>query len=181
MAKKGLVYLMNEKPKRNEDFIIRKIYRFVPEFTNVITTIIELEIYPNNICVLSFYEHNKGTDKTKYKLRSNIGAGHIKAIFKACLDAYYELNKDYALIFSAANDIGKIEEDNSRYSAYLLFLSYYFNNYEDYDRQGSIALNTFMLYHRSFQYKEEADLFYKEFEERVKQNIYNVDDECDKA
>ena len=153
MAIKGLVFLMNEKPKENEGFIIRKIYRFIPEFTNVVTTIIELEIYENNICVISFYEHNKGTDKTKYKVRSNIGAGHTKAIFKACLEAYYNLNEDYAFIFSAANDIGKVEEDNSRYSAYLLFLSIYFKNYDDYDRQGSIALNTFMLYSKQIAFQ----------------------------
>lgn len=53
---------MNEKPKRDEGFIARKIYRFIPEFTNVITTIIELELYQNNICVVSFYELHKGTD-----------------------------------------------------------------------------------------------------------------------
>lgn len=176
MAKKGLVFLMNVKPNGNDRFIVRKIYRFIPEFTNIITTIIELEIYENNICVISFYEHNKGTDKTKYKIRSNIGSGHTRAIFKACIDAYYELNEDYALVFSASNDIGKIEEDNSRYSAYVLFLSIYFRNYDNYIQQGSIAINTLMLYHQSYQYKDEADLFYKAFEEKTVNNLAEDDD-----
>ncbi len=179
MAKKGLIFLMNVKPKGNDGFIVRKMYRFIPEFTNIITTIIELGIYENNICVISFYEHNKGTEKTKYKIRSNIGSGHTRAIFRACLDAYYELNQDYALIFSASNDVGKIEEDNSRYSAYVLFLSIYFRNYNNYIQQGSIALNTLMLYHQSYQYKDEADLFYKEFEEKTENNL-SEDDDSDK-
>jgi hypothetical protein len=176
MAKKGLVFLMNEKPKEKDGFIVRKIYRFIPEFTNIITTIIELEIYENNICFISFYEHNKGTDKTKYRIRSNIGSGHTRAIFRACLDAYYELNQDYALVFSASNDIGVIEEDNSRYSAYVLFLSIYFKNYNNYIQQGSIAVNTLMLYHQTYQYKDEADLFYKEFEEKIQNNLKENDD-----
>ncbi|UZO79947.1 hypothetical protein NBT05_13435 [Aquimarina sp. ERC-38] len=181
MAKKGLVFIQNEYPKNDEEFLYRQKYRFIPYFGKPIRTIIEVEIYKNNICIISFYEHNKGTDKTKYKIRSNIGAGHTKAIFKACLDAYYRLNEDYALIFSAANDIDKVEEDNSRYSAYLLFLSVYFTNYEDYDRQGSIAINTLMLYHRTFQYKDEADLFYSEFEKKVEASINMEDDESDKV
>ncbi len=179
MAKKGLVFLQNEYPKKEEGFIYLQKYRFIPNFGRPIKTIIEIEVYKNNICVISFYEHNKGTDKTKYKIRSNIGAGHTKAIFRACLEAYYKLDQDYALIFSAANDIGKVEEDNSRYSAYLLFLSFYFKNYDDYDRQGSIALNTFMLYHRSFQYKDEANIFYTEFEKKVETAIN--DDNSDKT
>ncbi|MGB1232199.1 MAG: hypothetical protein ACPG5M_08160 [Winogradskyella sp.] len=167
---------MNEKPKENDGFSVRKIYRFIPEFTNSITTIIELELYKNNICVVSFYEHNKGTDKTKYRIRSNIGSGHTRAIFRACLEAYYKLKQDYALVFSASNDIGKIVEDNSRYSAYVLFLSIYFKNYDNYIQQGSIAVNTLMLYHQSYQYKDEADLFYKEFEEKTQNNLTEYND-----
>lgn len=181
MAIKGLVFIQNEFPKSEEYFVYRQKYRFIPSFGKPIRTIIEVEVYENNICVISFYEHNKGTDKTKYKIRSNIGAGHTKAIFKACLEAYYRLNEDYALIFTAANDIGKVEEDNSRYSAYLLFLSIYFKKYEDYDRQGSIAINTFMLYHRSFQYKDQADVFYNEFEKKVEADINDINDDSDKA
>jgi hypothetical protein len=177
MAKiKGLVFLMNEKPKGNDVFIVRKMYRFVPSFTNVITTTIELELYENNICVISFYDQNKGTNKTKYKIRSNIGPGHTRAIFRACLVAYYDLNQDYALVFSASNDIGKTEEYNARYSAYTLFLTNYFTNYINYIQKGSIALNTLMLYHQSYQYKDEADLFYKEFEERTKHSLTENDD-----
>lgn len=175
MAKKGLIFLMNDRPNVNEGFIIRKVYRFIPEFTNIITTIIELEIYQNHICVISFYDKNKGTEKTKYKVRSNIGSGHAKAIFKACLEAYYKLDEDYALVFSASNDIGKTEEDNSRYSAYILFLSAYFKNFNNYIQQGSIAINTLMLYHQSYQYKDEANLFYKKLEEDAKNNQAEYD------
>jgi hypothetical protein len=41
---------------------------------------------------------NKGTIKLN-KIRSNIGSGHTRAIFRACLCAYYD--RDYALVFSA--------------------------------------------------------------------------------
>lgn len=180
MAKKGLVFIQNEYPKQNEDFLYRQVYRFIPEFGKSIKTIIEVEIYAYNICIITFYEHNKGTEKNKYKLRSNLGAGHTRAIFRACLDAYYNLKEDFALVFSATNDVGKIEEDNSRYSAYLLFLSFYFKNYNDYDRQGSIALNTLMLYHRTFQYKDESDSFYTEFEKKVETNLNDTDEDSEK-
>lgn len=180
MAKKGLIFLQNEFPKGDEDFTYRQKYRFIPDFGDSVKTIIEVEVYQNNICIISFYELNKGTDKTKYRIRSHKKAGHIKAIFKACLEAYYKLNQDFALLFSATNDLGKIEEDNSRYSAYLLFLSIYFKNYDDYDRKGSIALNTLMIYHRSFQYKEEAERFYGKFEEKVKANLSATEEDSDK-
>jgi hypothetical protein len=52
----------------------------------------------------------------------------------------------------------------------------YFRNYDNYIQQGSIAINTLMLYHQSYQYKDEADLFYKEFEERTVHNIAEDDD-----
>lgn len=72
MAKKGLVFIQNEYPKNGEDFLYRQKYRFIPNFGRSIKTIIEVEIYENNICVISFYEHNKGTDKTKYKDEADI-------------------------------------------------------------------------------------------------------------
>ena len=103
MAKKGLIFLMNEMPQGDDTFIIRKVFRFIPPFSAPVKTIIELTLHKNNICVLSFYEHDKGTDKTKYRIRSNFGAGHTLAIFKACLEAYYTLDQDYALVFAAAN------------------------------------------------------------------------------
>ncbi len=113
-------------------------------------------------------------------MRSNIGAGHTRAIFKACLKVYYNLEEDFALVFLAANDVGEIKEDNSRYSAYLLFLSCYFKNYDDYNRKGSIAINTLMLYHRTFQYKNEADSFYREFEKRVVTDLNEAHSDSDK-
>lgn len=180
MAKKGLVFLQNIYPKKGQTFLYIQKYRFIPSFGRLIKTIIEVEIYQNNICVISFYEHNKGTDKTKYKIRSNIGAGHTRAIFSACIEAYNNLKEDFALVFSASNDIDKEDEYNARYSAYLLFLSRCFKNYEDYDQKGSIAINTFMIYHRSFQYKDEADEFYKNFERRVEEEISNTNNCSDK-
>jgi len=180
MAIKGLVFLMNEKPQGNEDFIVRKKYRYIPKnISTPLKTIIELEIYSSNICVVSFYQHNIGNDKTKYKIRSKLGTGHSIGIFKACLEAFYLLDQDYAFIFCAANDLGKIEEDNSRYSAYKLFLSRYFKDYNNYIQQGSITLNTLMLYHQSYQYKNEADLFYNNFEKKVEANL--SDDDSDKT
>ncbi len=181
MAKKGLVFLLNEYPKKEENFSYRQKYRFIPPFGKPIKTIIELEIHQNNICVISFYEHKKGTDKTKYQRRSNIGAGHTRAIFKACLQAYYKLEGDYALIFSASNDIDKKEEYNARYSAYSLFLSMYFKNYNDYETRGSIAINTLMIYHRSFQYKAAANSFYSEFEKKVEESINVTDNDSNKV
>ena len=162
---------MNEKPKSGDTFLVRKLFRFIPEYTKPIRTIIELEIYQFNICVVSFFEHNKGNEKSKYKVRSNIGPGHTLSIFKACLEAFYSLNEDYALVFSAANDVNKIEDDNSRYSAYRLFLNRYFENYPEYIQQGSIRLNTLILYHQSYQYKDEANEFYERFEKKVEANL----------
>lgn len=53
----------------------------------------------------------------------------------------------------------------------------YFKNYDNYIQHGSIAVNTLMLYHQSFQYKDEADLFYKEFEEKIQSNLTADEDE----
>lgn len=162
---------MNEKPSDKETFLIRKKFRFIPEFSRALKILIELEIYESNICVISFYISKNGSDKNKYQLRAKLGAGQALSIFKACLEAYYSLAMDFAFVFCASNDLGKVEEDNARYSAYILFLTRYFKNYENYIKNGSIRLNTLMLYHQSFQYKDEADIFYSEFEKKVSSNL----------
>jgi hypothetical protein len=171
MAKKGLIFLMNELPLENETFLVRKKFRFIPEFSRPVKTIIELEIYESNICLISFYSKKNGSEKNRYRLRTKLGVGQALSIFKACLKAYYSLNMDYAFVFCASNDVGEIMEDNSRYSAYILFLSRYFTNFKEYDQQGSISLNTLMLYHHSFQYKKEADIFYENFKEIVLKSL----------
>ena len=178
MAKKGLVFIQNEKPSLKDRFTVRKVYRFIPDFgKNALRTYIELELHKHNICILSFYSDKNVTGRRKYQLREGLGAGHTLAIFKACLEAFYELEGDFALVFSAANDVGADEEDNSRYSAYRMFLRRYFMNYDEYIVKGSIKLNTMMLYHQSYQFKEQADAFYNEFEKKVQLEQNDSDDE----
>ena len=164
---------MNEKPVKDDSFILKKLYRFIPTYSKAIKVMIELEIYHPNICVVSFYHHKKGTDKNKYKIRIKIGAGQVKSIMKACLAAYDLLEGDYAFVFNASNDIGEFIEDNARYSAYKLFLETNFNNYNDYIQYGTMSINTLMLYHQSFQYKEEADIFYKQYEGKMQKEALN--------
>lgn len=170
---------MNIKPSDEDDFLLIKKYRFIPSFTVPSKTIIELEIHKNNICIVSFYSHNKGTEKNKYKIRHNYNIGHVKAIFKACLEVFYSLGlHQYAFIFNATNDIGKNEEYNSRYSSYLRFLELYYQNYDICHKKGSTTLNTYMIYHPNYQYKKEADVFYLDFEKKI--DLENQGFEIDK-
>lgn len=159
---------MNIKPSVTDGFLIIKKYRFIPAFTIPHKTIIELEIYDNNICIVSFYPHNKGNEKNKYKIRLNYKPGHIKAILKASLQAFFDLGlHQYAFVFNAANDIKVDTEYNSRYSAYLMFLNSYYIDYNACYKTGSIKLNTYMVYHPDYLYKEEAHLFYTNFENKI--------------
>ena len=110
---------MNQSPENGDFFLVRKLYRFIPDIKGSKTIFIELEIYEYNICVLSFYEETfKSHGKKRYQIRSNIGPGEVKARFKACLEAYYQLQEEseekYALVFASANDIDEIKEDNPR-------------------------------------------------------------------
>jgi len=186
MPKKGLVFLYNDYPKSASDnFIHKKIYRFIPVFGHKIVTFIELEIHANQIVVISFYSEKHKNNKNKYKIRSNIGPGHTRAIMRACLEAYYELDCDYAFVFNASNDVDEKGKDknlelNARYSAYELFLSISFKDYDNYIKRGSIAINTLILFHQSFQYKDEANRFYDKFELEVEERINNPDTDADK-
>lgn len=154
----------------NDGFILLKKYRFIPEFGPPHKTIIEIEIYKNNICIVSFYAKNKGNEKSKYKLRTNYKSGQVLAILKSTIKAFNDLgNNEYALIFNASNDIGIINEEfNDRYNLYLKFLERYFPNFEDCIQKGSIALNTFLVYPKDFEFRDNAEKFFEEFEQKVK-------------
>jgi hypothetical protein len=163
---------MNESPKNGDFFLVKKKFRFIPDIKkNGKKIIIELEIYQYNICVLSFYEHKNGGDDNKYRLRTKIGAGQIKARFRACLEAFNSLPEFHALIFAASNDLNEVEEDNQRYSAYKLFLNYYLKDIDKYINKGSLKYNTFLLYHNDYEYKSEADTFYYNFENKIAEEI----------
>jgi len=159
---------MNIKPSITDGFLVIKRYRFIPEFGIAHKTIIELEIYPNKICVVSFYSYKKGEGKDKYKVRLNYGPGHIKGILKSTLTAFFSLGKhEYAFVFSASNDLNDDKEYNARYSAYQLFLETNYLDFNDCYRIGSIRLNTHIIYHKDYEFKDEAILFYKDFEIKI--------------
>lgn len=85
---------------------------------------IELEAYfQNKACIVSFYGKNFGNENNKYRIRIGLGPGQVRALFKACIEAYLEKCKGYGFIFHAEDDIGKISNsENDRMSAYKLFL-----------------------------------------------------------
>lgn len=175
MPKTGLLYLMDKKPLKGDKFITKKWYRFIPDFALKSRTIIELEIYTHSICVLSFFDKQKADDDIKYRQRLKLGSGNIRAIFRACIEAFNELEGINALVFSAANDIGKIEEDNARYSAYIMFLNMYIPQFKnDYTHLGSLKINTFIMYHNDYEFKDEAMQFYSEFESKTESNLVAV-------
>jgi len=170
---------MNIYPSDKDDFLVIKKYRFIPLFTKPDKTIIELELHQYNIGVVSFYPHNKGTEKNKYKIRLDYKAGHVIAILKACLEAFYNLGlHEYAFIFNAANDVDTVSPFNSRYSSYLKFLERYYKDYNQCYKKGSTVLNTYMVYHPNYQYKKEADIFYSSFEKKI--DLENQNFEIDK-
>ncbi len=90
MQKKGLISLTKIYPLGDEKFVFIKRFRFTPNIPKkVAPTIIDLEIHPFNICVLSFFTKGSGIGKEKYRIRKNLGSGHIKGIFKACIEAFF--------------------------------------------------------------------------------------------
>lgn len=169
-AKEGLCFVMNYYPNSSEYFVVKHRYRYTPDFvTKKFTkTLIDLEVYHHQICVLSFYDPNVGTDKNRYSKRLELGTGHIKAIFTACLKAYEWRCKGFALVFVANNDEDSETEENARLSAYKLFLENYFNEFEDnFVIKGSIKLNTVLVYPSEYKYVTDAEKFFVEFEENV--------------
>ncbi len=81
--------------------------------------------------------------------------------------SFFLLDGYHALIFSSANDIGMNIEDNARNSAYRLFLSYSFPNYSDYIEEGSLHLNTMLMYHKDYKNKLAAANFYSRFKIQI--------------
>ncbi|GAA0893384.1 hypothetical protein GCM10009122_30630 [Fulvivirga kasyanovii] len=189
MAKvKGLVFLGYEKPKPNETFIKKILYRYVPLFDTynsqkqkrTITTYIELFIYLHKICVISFYNEGFGGEKTRYKVRCKLGAGHIKAIISACLQAYYSLIEregHHAFVFCASDDIDSHLEFNKRFSMYTRYIDDNFKGKESYIQKGSVQLNTFMLVHRDHQHQTECINFIDKFNKQVLDDIENPEDD----
>ena len=185
MRKRGLVFIENKKPIGSESFICKKLYRFIPEFDTFQTTgeklkkravkiYIELEIYEYKICVISFYNEGFGEGKKKYRVRCSSGPGHIKAIVRACIEAYDKLidaDGHHAFIFSAADDLGEHKEHNKRYSMYVRFIDDNFKDRHRYQEDGSIQLNTFKLVHEDHAFKNECEQFYLTFNELVEREI----------
>ena len=192
MAKKGLIFRQNKKPLGNESFLYKQIYSFIPEFDTfcivngnkqkrTVKTFIELEVYQYKICVISFFNEGFGKGKDKYRVRCKLGPGHIKAIIKGCLEAYYRLidkKGHHAFIFSAANDINDVQEDNKRNSIYTLYIDYNFRNREDYIQDGSLRLNTFKLVHKGYEFNRYCDRFFADFEKRVEEEINSPGEDC---
>lgn len=168
---KGLTFLGNIFPAGDEDFKVKKVYSYRPSFADSVTTIIELELFDSNVCLMSFYEEGAGTGKDRYKKRSKVNSGHARSILKACLEAYYQLDGNYALMFSAANDPDRVEETNGRFSLYKLFLNYYFKDLDKHEYRECSILNTLIVYQPDLPKKEEALDFYLGFEKRVKSNL----------
>ena len=167
----GLVFLMNVYPDGDEKFKVKKRYRFISNSHKDIKMMIDLDIYPNKVCVVSFFRREFGSGKAKYRLRTEISGAYAIRIFKACLEAFYSLPEPYAFVFSAANDLGIVIEDNARNSAYRIFLSRYFLDFENHVQNGSIKLNTMMLYPQDFIYATQAEKFFENFETDVENGL----------
>lgn len=168
---KGLTFLGDIFPKGDEDFQVKKVYAYHPDFSTSVTTIIELELFHSNVCLMSFYEEGATEGRDKYKKRSKVSPGHARSILRACLAAYYQLDGNYALMFSAANDPDRVEETNGRFSLYKLFLNYYFKDLDKHEYRECSILNTLIVYKPDLPKKEEALNFYLGFEKRVKSNL----------
>lgn len=196
MPKKGLVFLQNKKPKGGDSFLYMAFWRFVPEFNTyhvdddgvsrkrTVTTFIELEIYENSTCVVSFYNEGFGSDETKYKVRSQLGVGHVKAILRACLLAFKDIedkNGPHAFIFTGSDDEGEHKEDNKRYSLYKLFIDHNWHRpYEQYVHTGSIQLNTFILLPLDHPNQNACIRFFVDYEMRVADELENLEEQGDK-
>ena len=146
MTKESLIFLQNYYPKNGEEFDIKKLYRFIPPFPPKSKFFIELEIYKENICVISFYPYEYKNHDNKYEIRTNKGVRIVMSVFEACMNAFNSLDGNNALVFSASNDIQKREEDNPRFSAYKLLLIKYLKNYNNYEQRASLEYNTMYFF-----------------------------------
>ena len=171
MSLEGLQFIGYVLPTETEDFAMKKMYRYRPAFSEKQHSIIELELFDCRVCLLSFYEEGSENGRDKYKKRSNLKPGHVRSILQACLAAYYELDGNYALMFSAANDPEKVQESNGRFSLYKLFLNHYFRDIDQHEYRECSILNTLIVYSPDLPQKEEALDFYLGFEKRVKSNL----------
>lgn len=185
MSKIGLHFVENRNPAGNDLFIIKKLYSFIPPFDTyhkakgklvkrTVKTFIELEIYACQICVISFYHRGIGRGRNKYRIRCHLGAGHIKAIVRACLEAYHDFiakEGPHAFVFSAADDIGEHMELNKRYAMYTRYINDNFLNRHLYEQDGSVFLNTFILISKDHPHKDECNRFYEDFNQRVEEEI----------
>lgn len=173
MAKPGLRFIHNVWPNSDEKFLRIEKYAFFPNIKKgARITIIELEIYEFQICILSFYSKGVGNKETRYKIRNNLGPGQILGILKACLEAFNLLQGGYyALIFSAANDLKEAKEDNARNSCYNLFISYGPHNYDHFIKQGVLHLNTLLMHDPSYQFPNEAKDFFKKFQIKLQEEL----------
>ena len=167
----GLQFLGDIMPREVDDFKVKKVFRYRSGFSNRVNTIIELELFHSNVCLMSFYEEGAGEGRDKYKKRSDVKPGHARSILRACLEAYYSLDGNYALMFSAANDPEKVEETNGRFSLYKLFLNRYFRDLDKHEYRECSILNTLIVYQPDLPKKDEALKFYLGFEKRVKANL----------
>jgi len=173
VPKRGLVFLQNVKPDSSDEFIIKHLFRYIPEIGPVVRIIIELEIFDLRICVLKFFNKNAGNNETRYRIKSKLKSGQVLQIFKACLDAFESKTYNHVLIFSASNDLNSINvEYNKRMSAYLMFLKrYYKDSRKSYIRQGSLYLNTFIQCPGDHIDQFKVFKFYSTFNERVRSQI----------
>jgi hypothetical protein len=177
-AKRGLIFLYNEDEGEGGIYLKTMVFRYIPTFRKLVY-FIRIKLFQNNICEISFYpEVFQEKSDEKYQLRTNYGHAVFRAVLLGCLEAYNYLKEDYAILFHAANDIDIVMEDNDRNSAYKLFLSHHLENYSDYIQKGSLKYNTLLMYHKSFQYKDEAESFFsREYEPTV---IRKVEDQKNK-
>jgi len=168
----GLNFIRDVYPEGIEDFQVKKVFSYTPTQSQEMQIIIELELFDCGICLLKFHEKDKGgKSRDKYKVRSNVGAGHARSVLKACLAAYYSLEADYALMFSAINDENEAKENNARFTIYKLILSRYFKDYNQHDHRECSVLNTMIVFPKNFEKKAAAESFYLGFERRVKKNV----------
>ncbi|MRI62553.1 hypothetical protein EDM00_00870 [Ornithobacterium rhinotracheale] len=173
-----LLKIKNSYPKGEDKFERKELYRFDEKGTQKTRILIELELYPSRVCLLSFYAKGVGNEDNKYNKRLNLGAGYVLRVLKACMKAYEELMEDYALIFYASNDEGQVKEINKRFNVYRLFLErYYGDSISEYVIHSSISTNTLLIYHQSFQYKDEANLFFEKYDKKVRGDLYE-DEGC---
>ena len=180
ITKRGLRNVPNERGFNSNIFPHLIRYLYIPETGNIRRFYLEFKVNEYNIIEISFYQKNKGDEKTKYRLRDRKIKGSnresydrglflvFNKIVELCLETF---TNNCCFVFCGANDVNSKKESNDRFSTYTRYISRQIPKFEqEWNIAGSYYLNTFIFYHRdNYKFKEEVPKFFDSYNDKIQE------------